>query len=121
MRKLVMPILAALLTIAPFVTPSADAAVLWWKKVISRSRTQAGCMRAAAQGARGSLSNVRMGSDEVTGTSIDGKVYVAVTCVERGADQRAIAIIAGVGDDSNWVNQVMQNTAEAVRTSGVPD
>ena len=121
MRRLVIPVLVALFTIAPFVMASADAASLWWRKVISTSRTHAGCMRAAGQGARATLTNVRTQPDEASGTSTDGRVYVAVTCVERGANQRAIAIIAGVGDDFNWVKQVAESTAEAVRTSGPPD
>ncbi|NWF59237.1 MAG: hypothetical protein HXY43_08000 [Fischerella sp.] len=78
-------------------------------------------MREAENGARRSLGDVRVTPDEVSGFSIDQQVYFAITCVERGSDQRAVAIIAGVGDDINWVRQVVQNTTEVVRTSGVPD
>jgi hypothetical protein len=30
-------------------------------------------------------------------------------------------IIAGVGDDTTWVSRVVNETAEQVRTAGVPD
>jgi hypothetical protein len=114
MRSLAMPILAAVFTAT--LAPPADAAVLWWKKVIGRSMTYEGCMK----NARGNgLSNVQVKPDEVSGTSIDGKVYVAITCVGRQGE-RAVAIIAGVGDDSAWVKRVVEETAEQVRTSGVP-
>jgi hypothetical protein len=116
MRKILMPILAVLLT-AGIAVPSTNAAFLFWKKVIGRSKTEAGCMRnAQANG----LSNVSVKPSEVTGTSIDGKVYVAITCVQRNGE-RAIMIIAGVGDDSAWVSRVVNETAENVRTAGVPD
>lgn len=66
------------------------------------------------------LSNVHVTPDEVSGISIDGKVYVAITCVGR-AGERAVAIIAGVGDDPSSVTRVVEETAEQVRTSAVPD
>lgn len=113
--------LTGLLAVAAFTVATANAASLWWIKVITTQKTHPGCMREAQNGVKRSLSNVRVGSDEVSGTSIDQKVYVAVTCVERGAGQRAVAIIAGVGEDSNLVRQTVTNTAELVRTSGAPD
>jgi hypothetical protein len=115
MQKMTMLILAVVLTAA--VTLPANAAFLFWKKVIGRSMTQEGCLKNAKGNG---LSNVRVGADEVTGTSIDGKVYIAITCVGRRGE-RAIAIIAGVGDDANWVRRMVDETAEQVRTSGVPD
>ena len=121
MHKFVSPILGILLAVASCIAPSATAASLWWSKVITTQKTFAGCMREAQSGARRSLSDVRVSSDEVSGSSIDQQVYVAITCVERGAGQRAVAIIAGVGDNVNWVRQVVQNTGELVRTSGTPD
>lgn len=121
MRRLAILVLAPLLTVIPLTTPSANAASLWWIKVITTQKTYAGCMREAKNAARRTLSNVRVTPDEVAGTSIDQKVYVAIMCVERGPNQRAVAIIAGVGDDINWVRQVVKNTAEEVRTSGAPD
>jgi hypothetical protein len=78
-------------------------------------------MREAQNAARRTLSDVRATSHEVSGTSIDGKVYVAIMGVERGSNQRAVAIIAGAGDDSNWVRQVVEGTAEEARTSGAPE
>jgi hypothetical protein len=117
MRRFVVSALTVLLTVTPLVTSSAKAASLWWIKVITTQKTFAGCKREAESAAR-SLSNVRVTPDEISGFSIDEQVYVAITCVERGADQRAVAVIAGVGDDINWVRQVVQNTAELVRTSG---
>ncbi|PLZ87645.1 hypothetical protein CEN44_17025 [Fischerella muscicola CCMEE 5323] len=78
-------------------------------------------MQAAQDGGRSTLGNLRILPNEVSGTSLDEKVYVAITCVERGADQRAVAIIAGVGDDVSAVRPVVDNTAEAVRTSGTPE
>jgi hypothetical protein len=120
MRRLAILVLGALLT-APFTTPSANAAYLWWMKVITRQKTYASCMREAQNAARRTLREVRVTPDEVSGTSIDGKVYVAIMGVERGSSQRAVAIIAGVGDDRNWVRQIVQSTAEEVRTSGAPE
>jgi hypothetical protein len=116
MRKIMIPVLALLLA-ATFAVPTADAAALFWKKVIGRSKTEAGCM-ANARGA--SLSNEHATPSEVTGFSIDGKVYVAITCVQRSGE-RAIMIVMGVGDDGNWVRRMVDETAEQVRTSGVPD
>jgi hypothetical protein len=121
MRGFVVSVLTILLTVTPLVASSAKAASLWWIKVITTQKTFAGCMREAENGARRSLGDVRVTPDEVSGFSIDQQVYFAITCVERGSDQRAVAIIAGVGDDINWVRQVVQNTTEVVRTSGVPD
>jgi hypothetical protein len=116
MRKILMPILAVLFA-AGIAVPTADAAFLFWSKVIGRSKTEAGCLRnARANG----LSNVRVTPVEVTGTSIDEKVYVAITCVQRNGE-RAIMVVMGVGDDSAWVSRVVNETAEQVRTSGVPD
>ena len=117
MRKIMMPVLAVLLT-ASIAVPTTNAAFLFWKKVIGRSKTEAGCLRnARANG----LSNVRVTATEVNGTSIDGKVYVAITCVQRNGGARAIMVVAGVGDDAGWVSRVVNETAEQVRTAGVPD
>lgn len=86
---------------------------------------QAENLRELYEGGRGwcpsHTQNVRVTPNEVTGTSIDGKVYVAITGVERGSNQRAVAIIMGVGDDLNWVRSVVKGTAEEVRTSGTPE
>jgi hypothetical protein len=116
MRKIAIPVLALVLT-AGFAIPTTNAAALFWKKVIGRSKTEAGCLRNAQHNG---LSNVRATPSEVTGTSIDQKVYVAITCVERPGE-RAIMITMGVGDDADWVRRVVDDTAEQVRTSGVPD
>jgi hypothetical protein len=116
MRKIMILVLALVLA-AIVAVPTADAAFLFWKKVIGRSKTETGCL-ANARGA--GLSNQQTPAGEVNGTSIDGKVYVAITCVQRNGE-RAIMIIAGVGDDSNWVRRMVDETAETVRTSGVPD
>ena len=79
------------------------------------------CMRETHNAARRKLSNVRVTPDEVSGTSLDGKVYVAIMGVERGHGQRAVAIVAGVGNDRNCVRQVVEGTVEEVRTSGAPE
>ena len=100
------------------VAETASASALFWNKVITTQRTYEGCMMSAR---RNGLVNVRISRDEVSGTSLDGKVYVAITCVGRGAGQRAVAFIAGVGEDSAWVRRVVQDSAEQVRTAGVPD
>ena len=117
MRKVMMPVLAVLFT-AGIAVPTADAAFLFWKKVIGRSKTETGCLSNARAN---SLSNVRVTPSEVNGTSLDGRVYVAITCVQRNGGERAIMIIAGVGDDSAWVSRMVDETAEQVRTAGVPD
>jgi hypothetical protein len=109
---------ATFAVVALVVAETASASALFWNKVITTQRTYEGCMRSAR---RNSLVNVRISRDEVSGTSLDGKVYVAITCVGRGADQRAVAFIAGVGEDAAWVRQVVKATAEEVRTAGVPD
>ncbi len=118
MRSVAILVLAILFTITT--NSSTNAAALWWSKVITRQKTYQRCMQAAQDGGRG-LGNLRISPNEVSGTSLDGKVYVAITCVERGADLRAVAIIAGVGDDVSAVRPVVDNTAEAVRTSGIPE
>lgn len=116
MRKIMIPVLALLLTTS-IAVPMADAAVLFWKKVIGRSKTEAGCLNnAKANG----LSNVHVTPSEVNGTSLDRKVYIAITCVQRNGE-RAIMIIAGVGDDAAWVSRMVNETAEQVRTAGVAD
>lgn len=116
MRKIMISVLALLLTAAVAV-PTADAAGLFWKKVIGRSKTEAGCLRNARSNG---LSNVRVTPGEVNATSTDEKVYVAITCVQRKGE-RAIMIIAGVGAAAAWVRRVVDDTAEQVRTAGVPD
>jgi hypothetical protein len=117
MRKIMLPVLAVLFT-ASIAVPESNAAFLFWKKVIGRSKTEAGCLNNARAN---SLSNVRVTPSEVNGTSIDGRVYLAITCVQRNGGDRAIMIIAGVGDDSAWVSRMVDETAEQVRTAGVPD
>jgi|GEM_PF-2971368 len=119
MRSVAILVLAALFTITT--TSSTNAAALWWKKVITRQKTHQRCMQAAQDGVSRTLRNIRISPDEVSGTSLDEKVYVAITCVERGGNQRAVAIIAGVGDDPSAVRPVVDNTAEQVRTSGTPE
>ena len=104
--------------VALVLAETSSAAALFWNKVITTQRTYEGCMRSAR---RNSLINVRVSQDEVAGTSLDGKVYVAITCVGRGANQRAVAFIAGTGDDFAQVRQQVQAVAEEVRTAGVPD
>ena len=44
MRKILMFFLAVLLT-AGIAVPPTNAAFLFWKKVIGRSKTEAGCMK----------------------------------------------------------------------------
>lgn len=119
MRSVAILVLAALLTVTA--TSSTNAVALWWKEVITRQKTYQRCMQAAQDGGRRTLSNVRILPNEVSGTSLDEKVYVAIRCVERGADLRAVAIIAGVGDDISAVRSMVNNTAEEVRTSGTPE
>lgn len=115
MRKIATPVLAALLIVT--ITSFADAAALFWSKVITTQKTHAGCMRSAQSNG---LINVRVLPDEVSGTSLDQKIYVAITCVERPG-LRAVAFIAGAGEDLAAVRTQVQSTAEQVRTAGVPD
>lgn len=66
MHRFVVPILAVLFAVTSLVTSSANAASLWWVKVITTQKTFADCMREAENGAR-SLSDVRVTPDEVSG------------------------------------------------------
>src|SRR4051794_28711953 len=112
MRKFAIPLVTALLTVT--VTPAANATALFWRKVITTQLTYAGCMKSAQTNG---LINVRISADEVAGTSLDGQIYVAITCVARGVTLRAVAFIAGVGADLAAVRNQVQSTAEQVRTA----
>ena len=116
MRSFAILFLTALLTVT--IATAANAAVLFWKKVITTQLTYAGCMKSARTNG---LYNPRVSADEVAGYSVDGQIYVAITCVERGATARAVAVIAGVGADLAAVRRQVEFTAEQVRTAGVPD
>jgi len=56
----------------------------------------------------------------VAGTSLDGSVYVAITCVGR-ANERAVAVVLGIGQNPAFVRQVVESSADQVRTAGVAD
>ncbi len=116
MRGIRLIVIAALLTGIAASAANA-AAFLWWKKVITKAIKYDTCMKNAQ---RVSLTGIQVKPDEVSGYSIDRKVYVAITCVARNGE-RAIAIVAGVGEDSGWVKQVVEATADEVRTAGVPE
>jgi hypothetical protein len=104
----------ALVEVAP-----ADASYLYWRKVIGISTDYSKCMDNAAR--NNGLSNVRRSEPEVTGTSIDGKaVYVSITCIPRGGNQRAIMMIMGVGDNFAFTKGVVDSTADTVRTNRGP-
>jgi hypothetical protein len=117
MPRLVVPALVAVLGLGIAVETSS-AAALYWRKVITTQKTYEGCMRSALTNG---LVNVRRSPDEVSGSSLDGAAYIAITCVGRGPNQRAVAFVAGVGSDLALVRRYVQETAEQVRTAGVPD
>ena len=116
MRRLVRPALVAVLALG--VVETSSAAALYWKKVVTTQRTYEGCMRSALSNG---LINVRRSPDEVAGSSLDGAAYIAITCVDRGPNQRAVAFVAGVGHDPAAVRRYVEATAEQVRTAGAPD
>lgn len=104
----------ALMGVAP-----ADAAALYWKKVVGISKDYNRCMKNAAR--NNGLSNIRRSALEVTGSSLDGSVYVSITCIPRGDNERAIMMIMGVGDNFAFTKTIVESTADAVRTNRGPD
>jgi len=76
----------------------AHAAYLYWSKVQVSSVEESYCYSFARTVARDTLSNVRFTpGQEVAGTQ--GRTYAAMTCVGRGSNSRAIAVIMVMGDD----------------------
>jgi hypothetical protein len=80
---------------------SADpvhAAYLYWTKVQVSSSEESSCYSFARTVARDALTNVRFTPGvEVAGSQ--GGSYAAITCVGRGSNSRAIAVIMVMGDD----------------------
>ena len=92
---------AVLLTTFAFTALSpapADAAYLYWSRVGVQTASEPTCFSFARAVARDTLGNVRFTPGvEVAGTQ--GGSYAAMTCVGRGANNRAMAVIMVMGDD----------------------
>ena len=127
MRSISTLLLTAVLVTACGPTPGPHPpppGFLWWKMVESKAFRYSTCMDYVRRGAGAWLSGNRVTASEVTGYSVDGSVYVAVTCVERGGQAihpplRAMAIVMGVSaSNSKFAKGLIEDIANEVRTTG---
>lgn len=110
----IFPFILVLLGVAP-----ANAASLYWKKVVGVSFSYDRCMQNAAR--NNGLREIRRSNLEVAGTSIDGSVYVSITCIPREGNERAVMMIMGVGDNFEFTKSIVNSTADTVRTNRGPE
>lgn len=91
-----IPTLAA----ASLVATSAGAVSFFFNKFPVHSSSEATCYSFARSAANGILSNIRFTNGlEVAG--VKGGSYVSITCVGRGANQAALAIVMVSSDNAS--------------------
>ena len=98
MKRTATTLALAILGVMTLGSWRAEAAFLWWSKFPVRTSQEARCMEFAyAVASHQGVSNIRRTQIEVAGSR--GNVYVAITCVGRGAGQNAIAVVMTMSDD----------------------
>lgn len=89
------------------------AAALYFEKTAVKTGSESTCLRFAGDTARElGLTNVHKSSSEVAGEK--GGVYVAITCVGRGA-QPAIAVVMSVATDFGVAKQLGHLAADKIK------
>jgi hypothetical protein len=110
-RLSVLFITFALTTLA---AAPAHAAYLYWSRVGVSTSNEAYCFEFARTVARDTLSNVRFTPGvEVAGAQ--GGSYAAMTCVGRGANNRAMAVIMVMGDDQAAATRLRDDLAARIQ------
>ena|SRR5579862_5587906 len=96
--KLITRALIPTLAAASLAAPSAGAASFYFNKFPVHSSSEATCYSFARSAANGVLTNIRFTKGlEVAG--VKGVSYVSITCVGRGGNQPALAIVMVASDN----------------------
>lgn len=106
--------------IATALTHHAQAAALFFEKTPVKSASEKTCFRFARDVLHDlQFQNVHKSDAEVAGEK-DG-AYISVTCVGRGGDQPAIAVVMGIADTFDVARRVGQLVATRVKGIGCID
>ena len=96
---------------------AAEAAFLQWGRALVPTTSEPRCMQIAADVARRSgLQNIRAGSAEVTGNTINA--FVVLTCVARGAGNESFGIVMVVADANDVAISTRDRIKSIFQTSG---
>ena len=110
--RVLASLLAGLMTM-PLVH-EANAAALYFEKTVVKTGSESTCLRFAQDVARNQgFLNTHRNAAEVAGEK-DG-AYVSVTCVGRGGDQQAIAVVMSTSDSFDVARRVAQQVAAQIR------
>ena len=94
--------------------PPAHAAALYFERVAVRTGSEATCFRFAGDTARAlQFRNAHSNRLEVAGER--GGAYVSMTCVGRGPNASALAVVMSVSDSFDTARQVGHEAAEKIK------